>query len=266
MQAENSRPPVLCIGGLDPSGGAGLEADIEAVASCGGHALPIASCLTVQNSVQTFSVSGVDPQLIQQQAHALIDDMPIVSCKIGVVPNKAIISAIREILTQLPNVPVVFDPVLSASHGSTFSNADTINAIKEILLPVVTVITPNLSELATLTDNNDDITSQAKALCQLGVNYVLATGADSHQDDDNVHNTLFNSEGMKEEYQWPRLPNSYHGSGCTLSSALACFLALGLDMSAAVNKAQQFTWRSLQNAQQIGSGQWIPKRIDDANC
>ena len=265
MQAENSRPPVLCIGGLDPSGGAGLQADIEAIASCGGHALPIASCLTVQNSVEAISVSVVEPELIQQQAYALLDDMHIASCKIGVVPNKAVALVISEILAQLPNVPVVFDPVLSASHGSKFSNADTINAIKEVLLPMVTVVTPNLSELSTLANNNVDITSQAQSLCQLGVNYVLATGADSHQDNDNVHNALFTREGLKEEYRWPRLPHSYHGSGCTLSSALACYLALAFEISEAVKKAQQFTCQSLQNAQQIGSGQWIPMRISDTN-
>ena len=263
MQAENSRPPVLCIGGLDPSGGAGLQADIEAVASCGGHALPIASCLTVQNSVQAMSVSAVDTELIRQQASALIDDMHIASCKIGVVPNKAVAVIISEILARLPNVPTVYDPVLSASHGCEFSNTETNKAIKEILLPVVTVVTPNLSELTTLANNNGDIISQAKSLCQLGANYVLATGADS--DSDNVHNTLFTGSGIKQEYQWPRLPHHYHGSGCTLSSALACYLALNFDISEAVIKAQQFTWKSLQNAQQIGHGQWIPTRISDAN-
>jgi hydroxymethylpyrimidine/phosphomethylpyrimidine kinase len=263
MQAENSRPPILCIGGLDPSGGAGLQADIEAVASCGGHALPIASCLTVQNSVQAISVSAVEPKLMLQQASALLDDMHIASCKIGVVPNKAVALAIAEILVQLANVPVVFDPVLSASHGSEFSNADTIKTIKEILLPIVTVVTPNFSELMTLTDNDGDVTSQAISLCELGPKYVLATGADS--DTDNVHNTLFTCEGVKQEYQWPRLPHRYHGSGCTLSSALACYLAFDLDIAEAIDKAQKFTWQSLRNAQQIGSGQWIPKRINDAN-
>jgi hydroxymethylpyrimidine/phosphomethylpyrimidine kinase len=259
MQAENSRPPVLCIGGLDPSGGAGLQADIEAIASCGGHALTIASCLTVQNSLQAFSVSAVDPVLIQKQATALLDDIQIASCKIGVIPNQAIAKTVASILAQLPNVPVVFDPVLSASHGSVFSNTETINTIKDILLPAVTVVTPNLNELNTLVDNHSDITSQAKALCNLGPTYVLATGADS--DTQHVHNILFNSDGIKAEYEWPRLPHMYHGSGCTLSSALACYLALDYNIAVAVESAQQFTWQSLQYAQPIGSGQWIPNRI-----
>ncbi len=259
MQVENSRPPVLCIGGLDPSGGAGLQADIEAIASCGGHALPIASCLTVQNSIQVFSVSAIDPSLIQKQAAALLKDMKIACCKIGVIPNQAIAKTVANILAQLPNVPVVFDPVFSASHGSEFSNSETINAIKDILLPAVTIATPNLKELSTLTDDNNDITSQAKSLCGLGPKYILATGADS--DTDHVHNILFTRDGIKAEYEWPRLPHVYHGSGCTLSSALACYLALDYDITDAVESAQKFTCQSLQYAQPVGSGQWIPYRI-----
>jgi len=259
MQAENSRPPVLCIGGLDPSGGAGLQADIEAIANCGGHALPIASCLTVQNSIQAFSVSAVDSAIIQQQASALLNDMQIACCKIGVIPNSDVAKSIAGILAQLPNVPVVYDPVLSASSGSEFSNSDTITTIKDILLPAVTVVTPNLKELNTLTDINSDITSQAKSLCELGPEYVFSTGADSNTD--HVHNTLFTCDGVKAEYECPRLPHTYHGSGCTLSSALACYLALNFDIIDATEKAQQFTWTSLQNAQPVGSGQWIPNRI-----
>ena len=259
MQAQNTRPPILCFSGLDPSGGAGLQADIEAIASCGGHALSIASCLTVQNSVQAFSITAIETSIIQQQASALLDDMQVASCKIGVVPNQAATITIANILAQLPEIPVVFDPVLSASHGSDFSNTDTINTIKDTLLPATTIITPNLKELNTLTGDSGDITTQAKSLCELGPNYVLVTGADS--DTELVHNTLFTHKGIKAQYEWPRLPQMYHGSGCTLSSSIACYLALGLDMPTAVEKAQQYTWQSLQNAQAIGGGQWIPNRI-----
>ncbi len=258
MQAQNSRPPILCFGGLDPSGGAGLQADIEAIASCGGHALPIASCLTVQNSVQAFSVNAVDTSIIHQQASALIEDMQITSCKIGVVPNEAVALTISDILSQLPKIPVVFDPVFSASHGSDFSNENTISVIKEALIPLTTIVTPNFKELKSLTDDNYDVISQAKALCELGLDYVLVTGADC--DTALVHNTLFSAEGVQAKYEWPRLPHTYHGSGCTLSSAIACYLALGSDIHTAVEKAQQYTWQSLQNAQAIGNGQMIPNR------
>ncbi|MDW3096431.1 MAG: hydroxymethylpyrimidine/phosphomethylpyrimidine kinase [Gammaproteobacteria bacterium] len=259
MQAQNLRPPILCFSGLDPSGGAGLQADIEAISSCGGHTLPIASCLTVQNSVQAFSVSAIDSSIIQQQASVLLDDLQVASCKIGVVPNEAVAFTIANILAQLPEVPVVFDPVFSASHGTDFSNMDTINAIRESLFPLTTVITPNFKELNTITDDSCGVTTQARSLCELGPKYVLVTGADN--DTEQVQNRLFSQEGMQAQYDWPRLPHMYHGSGCTLSSSIACYLGLGLDMHTAVEKAQHFTWQSLKDAQAIGSGQWIPKRI-----
>jgi len=263
MQAQNSRPPVLCIGGLDPSGGAGLQADIESIAACGGHALPIASCLTIQNSTQAFSVSAVDPALIEKQASVLFEDIHIASCKIGVIPNEFITNSIASILAQLANAPVVFDPVLAASQGSEFSDLATIKSIKNFLLPAVTIVTPNTKELNMLIDNNDDITAKAQSLCKLGPEWVLVTGADC--DTDQVHNTLFSRDGIEAAYQWPRLPHTYHGSGCTLSSAIACYLAVGCDIFAAIEKAQQFTWQSLKHALPIGRGQWIPNRMHQAN-
>ena len=120
MQAQNSRPAILCFAGLDPSGGAGLQADIEAIAACGGHALPIATCLTVQNSMQATSVTAIDPVLAHQQAQALLADLPIAGCKIGVIPNAQLAEVIRQILKQLPTTPVVLDPVVHASQGISF--------------------------------------------------------------------------------------------------------------------------------------------------
>jgi hydroxymethylpyrimidine/phosphomethylpyrimidine kinase len=188
--------------------------------------------------------------------------MRIASCKIGVIPNEAVAFTIADILTQLPSVPVVFDPVINASSGSIFSDAATIETIKEILLPAVTIVTPNFSELDTLINNDGDYPAKAQSLCSLGPKYVLTTGADNQTD--NVHNTLFTCDGVYAEYDWPRLPHIYHGSGCTLSSALACYLAFNLDIFEAVEKAQKYTWQSLQNAQPVGSGQWIPTRINTA--
>lgn len=259
MQVENFRPPVLCISGLDPSGGAGLQADIESIAYCGGHALPIASCLTVQSSVQANSISPVEPQLIQKQAEVLLQDMRIASCKVGVIPNEAVAITIADILSQLPGIPVVFDPVLSASNGISFADTATIDTIKDILLPNVTVVTPNYNELDLLIGSNADHISKAQSLCALGPKYVFTTGADEQTE--SVHNTLFTIDGVNSKFKCPRLPNIYHGSGCTLSSALACYLALDLSIIEAVEQAQKFAWQSLKLAESIGSGQWIPKRI-----
>ena len=258
MQAENSRPPILCFGGLDPSGGAGLQADIETISHCGGHALPIATCLTVQNTTQTSASTSVEPKIIQQQTEALLSDINPAACKIGVVPNQPIATIIANILAQIPDIPIVLDPVLSASSGISFVDKETIHAIKRYLLPNATVITPNANELKILADSTSSDKNNAQTLCALGPKYVLVTRADRPTDD--VTNTLYSKNNNEIEFHSPRLPHTYHGSGCTLSSAISCFLAHGLNIADCIDSAQEFTYRSLQHAEPLGKGQWIPKR------
>lgn len=259
MQVENSRPAILCFAGLDPSGGAGLQADIEAIASCGGHALPIATCLTVQNASQAIASQAVDASIVQQQAAALIADMPIAGCKIGVLPNGDMVQTIVNILSLIPDIPVVLDPVLHATQGIRFCDEQTVNIIKEYLLPRVQVTTPNQAELQQLVSKQGSELQHAQALCGYGTEFVFVTGAD--QECKEIENTLYTRHGIVHRSRWKKLPHSFHGSGCTLSSALACFLALGIDMVEAVEKAQHYTWQSLQRADVIGAGQYIPKRI-----
>jgi len=259
MQAENSRPTVLCFAGLDPSGGAGLQADIEAIAGCGGHALPISTCLTVQNSLAAFSVHAIDSEILKQQFYALIKDIKISACKIGVIPDETTATCIATLIQQLSSIPIIYDPVLAASYGSQFSHADTIEVIKSSLLPHVNVITPNIKEVNTLLNETIIEAVEASKLCQYGPEYVLVTGADSKSE--HVHNTLLANAGLLENYTYPRLPQQYHGSGCTLSSALACLLAQNFTIKQAAKQAQDFTYKSLQTAQPIGQGQWVPKRI-----
>jgi hydroxymethylpyrimidine/phosphomethylpyrimidine kinase len=259
MQVENSRPAILCFAGLDPSGGAGLQADIEAIASCGGHALPIATCLTVQNSSKAFASQAVDINLVQQQAEALLEDTPIAGCKIGVLPTSNMVQTIVNILSQTPDIPIVLDPVIHATHGIRFCDEPTVNTIKEYLLPYIQVITPNQVELQQLASIQGSELENAQDLCARGTDFVFVTGAD--QAGTVVKNTLYNHQGVIHQSHWEKLPHSFHGSGCTLSSALSCFLALGFDTVDAIDRAQQYTWRSLQHADAIGTGQFIPKRV-----
>ena len=171
---------------------------------------------------------------MQQQADALLQDTPIAGCKIGVVPNTKIARSIAEIITQLSGIPIVLDPVLTATSGKQFSDPATVEAIKNYLLPLVTVITPNFSELKAMTAMNRPIESRIQELCALGSNYVLLTGADESTQE--VTNTLYSEGDVIEQYEWPRLPHSYHGSGCTLSSALACYLAQDFTITEAARK------------------------------
>ena len=259
MQAENLRPLVLCFSGLDPSGGAGLQADIETIARCGGHALPIASCLTVQNSVAATECVAIDKNLLHRQAESLLADMHIASCKIGIITDSDTALVIADIIAQLPAIPVVLDPVIAPSNGNVFTDVRTIEVIKEALLPLVTVVTPNTAELIALTSTDESISHRAQELCSYGPKYVLVTGTDEPTAD--VTNTIFTAAGVLQNYTCPRLPHHYHGSGCTLSSALAYYLANNMNITDAVDKAQRFTWQSLQAAEPLGSGQWFPNRV-----
>ena len=259
MPAENTRPTVLCFAGLDPSGGAGLQADIETIAFHGGHALPIATCLTVQNSVAAHSFEAVDEHIIEQQFYTLIEDIKISACKISVIPNRAIALCIAKLVQTLPNIPIIYDPVFAATNGSQFAESDTIEDIKANLLPHISVLTPNAKEINLLLNEVVTHTNQASKLCALGPEFILATNADSNTE--QVHNSLLSNKGLLENYTYPRLAHHYHGSGCTLSAALAFMLTQNFTIQQAAKYAQDYTYCALQNAQSIGQGQWIPMRI-----
>lgn len=259
MSEQNIRSCVLCLGGLDPSGGAGIQADIEAVAATGAHALTLATCLTVQNSQQTLAMQVVDADLIQQQLECLQTDMPIHACKIGVLPNAETASIVAAFLSQLDDIPVVFDPVMRATVGIHFAEQESWQAIQQELLPQVTICTPNQAELAGLSRLDTTPSRQAEQLFEYGLDALLVTAAD--EDTIDVQNTLYRPGSDPIEYVWPRLKAHYHGSGCTLSSALASRLAQGEDLVDAVQQAQNYVQYSLKCGQALGQGQHIPHRI-----
>ena len=261
MQVTHQRPCVLCLGGLDPSGGAGLQADIEAVAHCGGHALPIATCLTVQNSHKAYSVNATSKEIVQQQVEILLEDMKISACKIGVIPDQNIALVISDILEQLTGLPIVLDPVFSASHGVRFADSSTLEIIQENILPQVTIITPNHAELNQLSTAGQSIEEKAVMLCKSGPEYALVTGADTASE--YVTNYFASQDKLIKSYTYPRLPHSYHGSGCTLSSTIACQLAKQVAIHDAVEQAQDYTMQTLSNADQPGNGQYIPRRLPE---
>ena len=256
------RPSILCFAGLDPCGGAGLQADIESISQCGGYSLPIATCLTVQNTQQVRSVSAVKAELIQQQVSALIQDIDIAACKISVIPNQDIAHMIAEIIADFSSIPVIYDPVLIPSQGQAFSDPATLETIQQKLLPKVDIITPNHNELDQLAQSVESLSDKISAVTNLGPNHILVTGADedSTKDSSHVNNHLYTQETLIKTYAWPRLPHTYHGSGCTMSSALACFLALGESTQEAALHAQQFTYNALQHAEAPGRGQMSPAR------
>lgn len=261
--AETSRPCrpcVLVFAGHDPSGGAGIQADIEAIAAQGAHALPVITALTVQDNNHVYAVHAVDAQIILQQAMTLVAKIPIAAIKIGIVAHgknaTAIANFIQQIQQRQPDLPVVLDPVLGSGKGDVLALDDAIASLQS-LLKVATLITPNLPEANRLSPMAKDIRAQAQALLAYRCTDVLIKGG--HGSDEQVSNLWFGQKGQRD-WQWPRLAGEFHGSGCTLAAAIAGQLAMGRNMQTSLQLAQEFSQRSLQQAFSIARGQLIPSR------
>jgi hydroxymethylpyrimidine/phosphomethylpyrimidine kinase len=258
-----NRPAVLSFSGHDPSGGAGVQADIETIVSHQCHAVSVITALTEQDTLNVKKLIPQNSSNILNQATTLMADIPIKAIKIGLLGHTETALAVHNILKQNPHIPVIFDPVLAAGGGANLSDEDIIRAIKDLLLPYTTVLTPNSEEARRLTGLTD-LTECGLKLLERGCKYVLITG--SHESTPEVSNRLFHDGQCIETYSWNRLPYSYHGSGCTLAASIAALLAQGLAAVQAISEAQEFTWNSLNAAYQTGKGQHNPNRfywVDD---
>jgi hydroxymethylpyrimidine/phosphomethylpyrimidine kinase len=263
---QNLLPPIVMVfAASDPSGGAGLQADIMTLSSMGCHPLSVVTALTVQDSAGVEDAMAIDADWVADQARALLEDMPVAAFKIGMLGSVENIAAIAEILSDYPDIPLVLDPVLASGRGDELASEDMIAALRELLLPQTTLLTPNSHEARRLAlDESDeeeepDLPECARRLIGAGAEYVLITG--THEAGAQVVNTLYGENGRLRADAWERLPGSYHGSGCTLASAIAANLANGLDMAEAVRDAQDYTWRALENGFRPGMGQYLPDRF-----
>ncbi len=248
----------------DPSGGAGLQADLLTLASLGCHALTVLTGLTIQDTSGVHAVQAVEADWVEDQARLLLEEMRVDAFKIGVLGSTENIVVIAEILADYPDVPLVLDPILASGRGDPFATEEQCAALCELLLPRTTILTPNSIEarhLAHLLEDREitDLPACAQTLITHGCEYVLLTG--SHENTPEVCNTLYGAQGEIQSARWPRLPGSYHGSGCTLASALAAQLAQGIAITKAALAAQRYTWHTLQQAFQPGMGQYIPQRM-----
>ena len=258
-------PIVLTFAATDPSGGAGIQADLLTIASMGCHPLSVVTAVTIQDSTGVDDVMAIDAEWVADQARAVLEDMPVDAFKIGMLGSVENIAAIAEIISDYPDIPLVFDPVLASGRGDELANDDMRDAMRELLVPQSTIITPNSLEARRLVydedneDDNPDLAECASRLLQMGCEYVLITG--THEQTPKVINTLYGERGVARSDEWPRLSGIYHGSGCTLASAIAALLANGLPLAEAVREAQEFTWQALQYGFRPGMGQHIPDRL-----
>ncbi len=258
-------PIVMVFAASDPSGGAGLQADIMTLSSMGCHPLSVVTALTVQDSAGVEDVLAIDADWVADQARALLEDMSVSAFKVGMLGSVENIAAIAEIISDYPDIPLVLDPVLSSGRGDELASEDMIAALRELLLPQTTLLTPNSIEARRLAldesneEDDPDLAECARRLVGAGAEYVLITG--THEHTPQVVNSLYGENGLIRADPWERLPGSYHGSGCTLASAIAANLANGLELAEAVRDAQDYTWQALENGFRPGMGQYLPDRF-----
>ncbi len=201
----------------------------------------------------------MDPGHVVSQARAILEDMPIDAFKIGMLGSLEIAIAIYSILADYPDIPLVLDPVLASGNGTPLGEDGLTDAIRRLLLPLTTVLTPNSREARILAPEADTLDACAFALLDQGTEYVLLTG--SHEHTPHVINRLYQGHQRLETFTWERLPHSYHGSGCTLAACIAGLLAHGLDVFQACHEGQHFTWQTLRNGYRPGMGQHLPNRM-----
>ena len=256
-------PIVLAFAATDPSGGAGLQADVMTLASMGCHPLSVVTAITIQDTMGVEEVMALEAEWVADQARCVLEDMPVAAFKIGLLGSSENISAIAEVVSDYPEIPLVLDPVLASGRGDELVTEEMISALRELLIPQTTILTPNSIEARRLTqeDGEDelDLAECARRLLAMGCEYVLITG--THENTPLVVNTLYGQDGVVRTDSWERLPGSYHGSGCTLASAIAATIANGLSISDAVKDAQEYTWQTLKAAFRPGMGQHIPDRL-----
>lgn len=262
---SESFPLVMTFAATDPSGGAGLQADLLTISSMGCHPLSVVTAITVQDTSGVDDVLPIDPEWVVDQARAMLEDVPVAAFKIGLLGSVENIAAIAEVLADYPDIPLVLDPVLASGRGDELANDDMLDAMCELLIPQTTIITPNSIEarrIALDEDNEEDDPSLeecAKRILNMGCEYVLITG--THEQTAKVTNTLYSERGVISSDSWARLPGIYHGSGCTLASAIAALMAQGVAVPEAVKEAQEYTWQTLNAGFRPGMGQHIPDRL-----
>jgi len=270
MSTSKATPPVvMVIGGMDPSGGAGLCADIQTLSAMGCHAAPVqtlsamgchaapvVTAITVQDTIGVRSFQPVEAGLIEAQMRAVLDDLSLSAVKTGMLANWEIISVVSSLLGEYPEIKVIVDPVMGSNNGERLSKDSLIEPLKELLFPVASIITPNLPEARLLAGR--DVASDDCAKLLSDSNSII-TG--THAESSNVINRYYQRGRKLREWTWPRLEFEYHGSGCTLASAIAAGLAHGLEMEQALEQAQQFVINSLSAGFRPGHGQHIPDRL-----
>lgn len=245
---------VLTIAGSDSGGGAGIQADLKTMLACGVHGMSVVTAVTAQNSLGVQGYWELSPEAVRAQLDSVLGDIGVDAVKTGMLASSALVSLVAGVLRDV-DVPVVVDPVGVSKHGDSLLADDALDALRDELIPAATLVTPNLFEVAQLTgvkvDDESGMRAAAEAMHRLGPRWVLVKGGHLPGD---AADLLFDGEACFE-FRSPRFDNRHtHGTGCTLASAIASYLANGLAMSEAVGAAKRYVSGAIQHGFPLGAG------------
>ena len=265
MNCEDPRPaaPIaLTIAGSDSGGGAGIQADLKTFSALGVYGASVLTALTAQNTREVRAIHAVEPEFIAAQLTCVFDDLSVRAIKIGMLSESAVIEVIAQILADKADIPLVLDPVMVAKSGDRLLRSEAIGSLRRALLPLATLITPNLPEAAMLLEiaepqTRQDMQLAAEKLRQLGASAVLIKGGHLSDGDAEESSDFLLTETLACWLPAKRIDTlNTHGTGCTLSSAIAAGLALGKDLESAVREAKTYISGAIAAAGQlrVGSG------------
>jgi hydroxymethylpyrimidine/phosphomethylpyrimidine kinase len=265
--SEHAPPTVLTFSLCDPTGAGGVLADALTCASMGCHAACAITALAVQDSLRTEDHLLIDDEWVDDQARAVLQDMPVASIKVGAVGSSDNAQAIAEILSDYPDLPVVFDPFPAARGSDNEPDAELMAALRELVVPQSTVLTLNLEQARNwlaLADDDDAASGYGAAECarhllEWGAEYVLVTGAD--RSGGHIVNTLYGPEGSVQNESIERREPRFRGAGDTLSAAIAALLAQGIEVGDAVREANDYLGQALEGGYRLGMGDALPDRL-----
>jgi len=257
MSAAARTAIALTIAGSDSSGGAGIQADLKTFTALGVYGASVITALTAQNTRGVQGIHPVPPAFVAQQLDSVLSDLAVGAIKTGMLANADIVGTVAAMLAAAPPRPLVVDPVMVATSGDVLLAPDAIGALKQHLLPLATLVTPNLAEAALLLGGKQardeaEAVAQAKALKAAGCRAVLVKGG--HAAGDAAVDILVDEAGV-ERFVRPRIATPHtHGTGCTLSAAIAALLAGGVALAEAVDRGKAYVWHALQHGRELGVG------------
>ena len=250
-------PVVLSIAGSDSSGGAGIQADLKTISALGCYGTTAITAITVQNTLGVSDIYPIPAEFVKAQIRAVMDDLKPVTIKIGMVHSAELARAIAEALSDYPGVPVIFDPVMAATSGDLLIEDDTVATLKNLFFRLTEIVTPNLDEASILAGMEvktiGDMKEAALRIMQYGCNAVLIKG--SHLKGPDLFDVYLNKDGDEQIFRAAAIDSmNTHGTGCSLSSAIASFMALGNDLNTSIAKSKIYIQMAIEHGKDVKTG------------